>query len=72
MQNEEIKNSEAIKAEQTKLANLRQNIGFMGTGGSSMQSPQRLDAYNQLLGDAQTTYANLVQLTENNKKLGII
>ncbi len=67
-------NSQRNIEEATKqVANLKQNIGYLGTGGQPWVSSQKLDAVSNQVTLADRTLKNIIEaerLSKENRKLG--
>ena len=70
---EDIQSRQQLEAAAKQVANLKQNIGYIGTGGQPGVSSAKLDAVGQQIALADKTYQNVVEidrLSKANRALG--
>lgn len=73
MKMEEIASQERLAKSQKSLADLKQNVGYLGMWGTPWKSQAKLDAVTRQVSDAENTYRNIVEverLMSENRTLG--
>ena len=69
----EIQSAKVIEDAQKSVANMKQNIGYLGTGGAPWVSSQKLDAVSNQVTLADRTLKNIIEverLQKENRALG--
>jgi hypothetical protein len=69
----EINSQRTIEEAQKQVANLKQNIGYLGTGGQPGISNQKLDAVSNQVSLADRTLKNIIEverLQKENREVG--
>lgn len=69
----EMQSAQRIEEAQKSVANMKQNIGYLGTGGAPWVSSQKLDAVSNQITLADRTLKNIIEserLAKENRELG--
>ena len=64
----EINSQRTIEEAQKQVANLKQNIGYLGTGGQPGVSSQKLDAVSNQVSLADRTLKNIIEVERLQKE----